>query len=55
MAAGVRAASVGDMAGAEASFEAALRLRPWDSDTSLLAAQAFAGPATSGDSTAASG
>ncbi|MCU1515777.1 MAG: O-antigen polymerase [Pseudarthrobacter sp.] len=55
MAAGVRAAGVGDMAGAEAAFDAAHLLRPWDSDTSLLAAQAYAGPATSGNPAAAAG
>ncbi|MDR6414012.1 O-antigen ligase family protein [Pseudarthrobacter sulfonivorans] len=53
MANGARAARLGDIAGAEASFQTALRLRPWDSDVSLLAAQAFAGPATGGNTEAA--
>ncbi|WP_461190394.1 O-antigen ligase family protein [Arthrobacter sp. Z4-13] len=53
MANGARAARLGDIAGAEASFQTALRLRPWDTDVRLLAAQAFAGPATDGNTEAA--
>ena len=53
MADGARAAREGDIAGAENYFERAYSLRPWDSDTSMLAAQAFAGPATDGDPVAA--
>ena len=53
MAAGARAAAAGDVALAEQSFQQARQLRPWDSDTALLAAQAFAGPATAGDQQAA--
>lgn len=53
MAAGARAARVGNPTGADAYFQQAYGLRPWDSDTAMLAAQAFAGPATDGDKTAA--
>jgi O-antigen ligase len=53
MAAGARAAATGNNAEAEQAFVQARRLRPWDSDTALLAAQAFAGPATAGDHEAA--
>jgi O-antigen ligase len=53
MGAGAKAAAAGDVALAEESFQQARRLRPWDSDTALLAAQAFAGPATAGDQQAA--
>lgn len=53
MAAGVGAAGSGDIAGAQRHFQAAKALRPWDSDTALLAAQAFAGPAAEGDTEAA--
>ena len=53
MGAGARAAAAGDAALAEQSFQQARQLRPWDSDTALLAAQAFAGPATAGDQQAA--
>ncbi|KQR65393.1 O-antigen polymerase [Arthrobacter sp. Leaf337] len=53
MAAGVSAAGNGDLAQAQRHFQAAQALRPWDSDTALLAAQAFAGPAAEGDPEAA--
>lgn len=53
MAYGARAAREGDIAGADKYFQRAYSLRPWDSDTSMLAAQAFAGPATDGDPVAA--
>jgi O-antigen ligase len=53
MGAGARAAASGDVALAEQAFQQARQLRPWDSDTALLAAQAFAGPATAGDQQAA--
>ncbi|MFE4834794.1 O-antigen ligase family protein [Arthrobacter sp. NPDC056691] len=53
MEAGARAAAAGDSAGAQRAFVQARQLRPWDSDTALLAAQAFAGPATAGDRDAA--
>lgn len=53
MGAGARAAAAGDNAGAQRAFVQARQLRPWDSDTALLAAQAFAGPATAGDQEAA--
>jgi hypothetical protein len=53
MGAGARAAAAGDVALAEQAFQQARQLRPWDSDTALLAAQAFAGPATAGDQQAA--
>ncbi|PNH85462.1 O-antigen ligase family protein [Arthrobacter sp. AFG20] len=49
MAGGARAAAAGNNAGAQQAFVQARQLRPWDSDTALLAAQAFAGPATTGD------
>ena len=54
MKAGVDQAGEGLMEEANASFEAASVLRPWDGDTALLAAQAFAGPAADGDPAAAS-
>ena len=53
MAKGVAAASAGQQQEADEYFEQALRLRPWDGDSALLAAQAFAGPATNGDAGAA--
>ncbi|WP_078109040.1 O-antigen ligase family protein [Arthrobacter sp. SRS-W-1-2016] len=53
MDAGARLARDGDIAGAEDQFQAAYSLRPWDSDTALLAAQAFAGPASDGNPEAA--
>ncbi|WP_427018369.1 O-antigen ligase family protein [Pseudarthrobacter sp. P1] len=53
MAAGARAVGTGDTALAEQHFQLAYQLRPWDSDTALLAAQAFAGDATNGDQAAA--
>jgi O-antigen ligase len=53
MAAAASAASAGDLATADREFQRAYALRPWDSDTALLAAQAFAGPAADGDATAA--
>lgn len=53
MGAGAKAAAAGDVALAEQAFQQARQLRPWDSDTALLAAQAFAGPATAGDQQAA--
>ena len=53
MGAGARAAAAGNNAGAQQAFVQARQLRPWDSDTALLAAQAFAGPATAGDREAA--
>jgi O-antigen ligase len=53
MGAGARAAAAGNSADAEQAFQQARQLRPWDSDTALLAAQAFAGPATAGDQEAA--
>jgi len=53
MAAGARAAAQGLPEEADQHFEQARSLRPWDGDTALLAAQAFAGPATDGDPTAA--
>lgn len=53
MGAGAKAAAAGDVALAEQEFQQAHQLRPWDSDTALLAAQAFAGPATAGDQRAA--
>lgn len=49
MDAGARLARAGDIAGAEHQFQSAYSLRPWDSDTALLAAQAFAGPAADGN------
>lgn len=51
--AGARLARDGDIAGAEPQFQSAYSLRPWDSDTALLAAQAFAGPAADGNPEAA--
>ncbi|WP_161958266.1 O-antigen ligase family protein [Arthrobacter sp. H-02-3] len=53
MSTGVKAARTGDASTAEQSFQFARALRPWDSDTSLLAAQAFAERATTGDAPAA--
>ncbi|WP_427004429.1 O-antigen ligase family protein [Pseudarthrobacter sp. H2] len=53
MAAASSAAAAGDLATAEGQFQRAYGLRPWDSDTALLAAQAFAGPAADGDAAAA--
>jgi len=53
MAAGAAAAGHGDIAQAEHHFQTAYALRPWDSDTALLAAQAFAGPAAEGNPAAA--
>lgn len=51
---GVQFAAEGRMDAANDSFESAYALRPWDADTALLAAQAFAGPAADGDPLAAS-
>lgn len=53
MAKGAAAAAGGQPEEADKYFEQARVLRPWDGDTSLLAAQAFAGPATNGDADAA--
>ncbi|MBT2552777.1 O-antigen ligase family protein [Arthrobacter sp. ISL-5] len=53
MGSGAQAAAAGDADLAEQAFQQARQLRPWDSDTALLAAQAFAGPATAGDQGAA--
>jgi hypothetical protein len=53
MGAGARAAAAGDSTGAQLAFVQARQLRPWDSDTAMLAAQAFAGPATAGNQEAA--
>lgn len=53
MAAASSAVVAGDMDTAESQFRRAYGLRPWDSDTALLAAQAFAGPAADGDAAAA--
>lgn len=53
MDAGAHLARDGDTAGAEHQFQSAYSLRPWDSDTALLAAQAFAGPAADGNPEAA--
>lgn len=53
MGAGARAAAAGNFTQAGQEFQEARQLRPWDSDTALLAAQAFAGPATTGDQEAA--
>ena len=47
------AVAAGDLTTAESQFQRAYALRPWDSDTALLAAQAFAGPAADGDAAAA--
>lgn len=49
MSAGAQAARTGDPEDADKAFQLSHSLRPWDSDTALLAAQAFAGPATTGD------
>ncbi|MET4137526.1 O-antigen ligase family protein [Pseudarthrobacter sp. PvP090] len=53
MAAAASAVASGDLTTAERQFQRAYSLRPWDSDTALLAAQAFAGPAADGDAVAA--
>lgn len=53
MAAGARSAAAGNHDLAEQAFKQAWHLRAWDSDTALLAAQAFAGPATEGEQQAA--
>ena len=53
MGAGARAAAGGNYAQAEQAFRQAWQLRRWDSDTALLAGQAFAGPATEGERQAA--
>ena len=53
MAEGVAAVAAGDLTTAESHFQRAYGLRPWDSDTALLAAQAFTGPAADGDPIAA--
>ncbi|WP_307072758.1 O-antigen ligase family protein [Arthrobacter pascens] len=53
MGAGAQAARKGEVEQAEQAFQLSRSLRPWDSDTALLAAQAFAGPATTGDQSAA--
>ncbi|WP_231386297.1 O-antigen ligase family protein [Arthrobacter sp. 131MFCol6.1] len=53
MAEGVAAVAAGDLTTAESQFQRAYSLRPWDSDTALLAAQAFTGPAADGDPIAA--
>ncbi len=49
MKSGAQAARIGDPEGADKAFQQGRSLRPWDSDTALLAAQAFAGTATTGD------
>lgn len=53
MGSGAQVAAAGNADLAEEAFQQARQLRPWDSDTPLLAAQAFAGPATAGDQQAA--
>ncbi|SDL78294.1 O-antigen ligase family protein [Arthrobacter sp. ok362] len=53
MAEAASAVAAGDLTTAESKFQRAYGLRPWDSDTALLAAQAFAGPAADGDAIAA--
>jgi tetratricopeptide (TPR) repeat protein len=53
MAEAASAVAAGDLTTAESQFQRAYALRPWDSDTALLAAQAFAGPAADGDAIAA--
>jgi O-antigen ligase/Flp pilus assembly protein TadD len=53
MARAASAVAAGDLTTAENQFQRAYSLRPWDSDTALLAAQAFAGPAADGDAVAA--
>jgi len=45
LAAGVGSAAHGDLAAAEASFQSARVLRPWDADLSSIAAQSFAAAA----------
>jgi O-antigen ligase len=54
MKSGVQLVAMGNMDAANDSFEAAHSLRSWDSDTALLAAQAFTGPAAEDDPAAAS-
>jgi len=51
---GAQLAAEGRMDAANESFASASKLRPWDTDTALLAAQVFAGPAADGDPSAAS-
>jgi O-antigen ligase/Flp pilus assembly protein TadD len=53
MAEAASAVAAGDLTTAESQFQRAHTLRPWDADTALLAAQAFAGPAADGDAVAA--
>ena len=53
MADAASAVAAGDLTMAESQFQRAYHLRTWDSDTALLAAQAFAGPAADGDTAAA--
>lgn len=53
MSAGAQAVRTNKMEEANQAFELSRSLRPWDSDTALLAAQAFAGPATAGGGSAA--
>lgn len=53
MAEAASAVAAGDLTTAESQFQRAYGLRPWDSDTALLAAQAFTGPAADGDPIAA--
>lgn len=50
---GVERAAAGDPSGAQAAFDRAQALRPWDADTALLAAQAFGAAALEGDPSAA--
>ena len=54
MSRGARLAREGNATAAAEQFRWAQALRPWDSDTALLAAQAFAGPAANGNAEAAS-
>ncbi|MEW1821206.1 O-antigen ligase family protein [Arthrobacter sp. NPDC080031] len=54
MRAGTDAAAQGRIDEADRQFALATALRPWDSDTALLAAEAFAGRAADGDPAAAS-
>jgi hypothetical protein len=53
MAVGASAAAAGDLTKAQREFQRARALRSWDSDTALMAAQTFAGPAANGDTAAA--
>ena len=53
MARAASAVAAGDLTTADSQFQRAYDLRPWDSDTALLAAQAFTGPAADGDAIAA--